>query len=127
MSPVDHLFSELRAVERRFGDPARDPADLIADAERSFARLAVPIVGDAVSDELASHWRTKYAASARPDFGKLGDIAAFLAGEEGGQDPALDAADWTAIADAVNAEADEMDLETLTRLMAGLVEKGALD
>lgn len=120
MRASDHFYSELDALARRAaGDPL--------SAERGFSRLAAPVVGEVASGELFRWWRERHASGPSVGWDKLGHLAAFVLGEYDDASMDLDAEDWASVRDIVSAEAEEMNLADLTRLMADLVSRGALD
>lgn len=85
-----------------------------------------PVVGEIVTEDLFDHWMGKYGGGEAPDFERLGDLASFLVGDFDDDRMRLDGEDWEAIRDCVSAEADEMNLDQLTRIMSDLVSHGAL-
>lgn len=119
MRASDHFYSELDGLARR------NETDLDF-AERSFVRLTAPVVGEVASGELFRWWAERHAAALPYAWTKLGHLAAFVLGDYDDSSMDLDSADWSAIRDIVSAEAEVMNLDELTRLMAELVSRGAL-
>jgi len=119
MRDSDHFYSELETLARRGGT---DPAG----AERAFLRLAVPVVGETAAEEIFRYWLERHGASSPIAWVKLGHFAAFVLGDYDDATMDLDADDWSAVRDIVSAEAEELDMDDLTRLMADLVSHGAL-
>ncbi len=121
MRPADHLYSELESLKSRSNSPMFRFAD---EAKHLFSRTIKPFVGDVVTEELFAWWLTRHDGKRDPI--ALGHIASFiLEGYDETQD--LDLDDWRSIKDVFSAEAETIDLQILSRVMADLVERGALD
>jgi hypothetical protein len=127
MREADHFYSVLEGIRKRSrpGSGLRDAGE--DEAKRAFERLVIPVTGDTVASELFRWWSEKYGAEDEPRWERLGHIAAFVLGDFDDGTMELDADDWDAIRDAVAGEADDLDLDTLTRLMTDLVSRGVLD
>jgi hypothetical protein len=124
MRPSDHFYSELDAAARR----NRDSLEVaLESAVLSFSRLIAPTVGGDVAEALFDWWRERYGSMDKPQWEKLGHIAAFVLGDYDDRSMDLDRDDWEAIRDVLSDAADELDLSVLSRLMADLVSHGALD
>jgi hypothetical protein len=119
MRASDHFYSELDAIARRGETDLHHP-------ERAFLKLAVPVVGEVAAGELFHWWAERHASAGSVGWAKLGHIASFVLGDYDDSTMDLDSEDWAAIRDIVSAEAEELDLDDLTRLMADLVSRGAL-
>ena len=125
MREADHFYSELSGIARR-GANHSSTDDWKEAPKRAFSRLVDPIVGPVPAEELFRHWLGRHGSGDEPRFEKLGHIASFILGDYDDAAMDLDADDWSAIRDIVSAEAEEMDLDELTRLMTDLVSRGAL-
>jgi len=134
MRPADHIYSELEAIARSLQTAkARAPEKSVAStksalesAKTIFMRLSVPILGDSAASELFAWWSERYGSTDKPHFEKLAHIGSFLIGEYDDEKMDLDMDDWTYIRDSISAEAEEMNMDTLSRLMTDLVNRGAL-
>lgn len=120
MRPSDHFYSELESTARH-GDVQPK------SAEHSFTRLTAPVVGDVAAGELFRFWEERHAAAKPIQWEKLGHLAAFILGDYDDASMDLDKKDWEAVRDIMSAEAESMNLDDLTRIMADLVSRGALD
>lgn len=98
----------------------------MAEAERVFKRLVVPVLGEEAASELFLHWRDRYGSGETPNFEVLGHLASFIIGEYDDASMKLDAEDWETIREILSAEAETLNLDELTRLMGDLVSRGAL-
>jgi len=119
MRASEHFYSELDGISRR-------NETKLDYAERAFAKLTAPVVGETASEELFRWWAERHAAAAPFRWEKLGHLASFVLGDYDDSTMDLDSDDWAAVRDIVSAEAEEMNLDDLTRLMAELVSRGAL-
>ncbi len=119
MRASDHFYSELDGISRR-GETDT------AYAERSFLKLTIPVLGETASEEIFRWWAERYGAEQPFLWEKLGHFAAFVLGEYDDQTMDLDSEDWAAARDIISAEAEELAMDELTRLMSDLVSHGAL-
>jgi len=134
MRPADHLYSELEAVSHSLqAAKARAPEKSVAStisaidgAKTIFMRLAIPILGESAASEIFAWWSGRYGTENEPRFEKLAHIASFLIGDYDSAKLDLDADDWVNIRDSISAEAEEMNMDTLSRLMTDLVDRGAM-
>jgi len=134
MRPADHIYSELEAIARSLkAANARAPEKYLASnfsaiesAKTIFLRLAVPILGESAASELFVWWSERHGTAGEPRFEKLAHIGSFLIGDYDEEKMDLDAEDWAYIRDSISAEAEEMNMDTLSRLMTDLVDRGAL-
>jgi len=134
MRPADHIYSELEAIARSLqAAKARAPEESQASTKSAFEsvktifmRQAVPVLGESAASELFVWWSERYGTADEPRFDKLAHIASFLIGDYDDGKMDLDAQDWAYIRDSISAEAEEMNMDTLSRLMTDLVNRGAL-
>lgn len=120
MRASEHFYTELEGIARKAN---AEPSS----AEHAFYRLTAPIVGEAAAEELFRFWEERHAAAGAIDWPKLGHLASFILGDYDDATMDLNKDDWAAVRDIMSAEAEEMNLEDLTRIMADLVSRGALD
>jgi len=134
MRPADHIYSELELIAHSLqAAKARAPeksAALIKSALESaktiFMRPAVPILGESAASELFAWWSDRHGSADEPRFEKLAHIGSFLIGDYDDEKMDLDTDDWVYIRDSISAEAEEMNMDTLSRLMTDLVNRGAM-
>ncbi len=134
MRPADHIHSELEAIARSLqAAKARAPEKSAASnksatesAKTIFMGLAVPILGESAASELFAWWSERHTPADGPRFEKLAHIGSFLIGDYDDEKMDLDMDDWASIRDSISAEAEEMNMDTLSRLMTDLVNRGAL-
>ena len=124
MRASDHFYTELEISARR---NRGSPATAFEDASLAFSRLVAPIVATDVAEALFNWWLERYGGGDTPCWEKLAHIGAFILGDYDAVTMDLDHDDWEAIRDILSEAAEELDLDVLSRLMAELVSRGALD
>ena len=124
MRAADHFLSELDSLAR--SAKTNVDASLAARLSSSFFRMVVPVIGNGPAEELFEYWMDSSGRSGKPDFPKLGYFAAFLTGEYDEPTMPLSREDFEEIRDTLNEAAEEIDMDTLTELMAELVSRGLL-
>ncbi|GAB1481918.1 hypothetical protein MASR2M78_07330 [Treponema sp.] len=126
MHAVDHFYSELVALEKRNrGLPDAD-GKMAMDTSRSFNALVAPIVGADASNDAFLDWLDRYGKLNPVQYSKLGHIAAFFLGDYDDETMDLVPDDWKALREIVSDAAEQLDLDTLSRLMSDLLSHGAL-
>jgi len=134
MRPADHMYAEIETIARSLqAAKARAPEKSAAStrmaidsANAIFMHLAVPILGESAASDDFAWWQERYGTAHEPRFEKLAHIGSFLIGDYDSEKMDLDTDDWATIRDSISSEAEEMNLDTLSRLMTDLVERGAL-
>jgi hypothetical protein len=123
MHDIDHFYSELDSLAKRYHT---DTDLLLKNASFQFTKLVSPIVGSIVCEDIINWWSEQYGRTETPQLEPLGAFAAFFCGEFDAERMKLSTDDLEALREAINAEAVNIDIETLTRLMNDLVELGAI-
>ncbi len=126
MRSSDHFYSDLSGLAKR---NRGDKQAIEAAARRAFVAACAPSVGDTCAQAFFEHWLGRYDGLGDSDtaLARLGDIASFVTGDWDEETMELDGEDWASFNDILSAEAEDLDMEVLARLMTFLVERGALD
>jgi hypothetical protein len=122
MRPVEHFLSLLDRLEG-----SRDAGAAEDQLVREFVSLTAPVIGPAAAGDLCADALDRLKAKRPCRYRKLGFIAAFLLGDFDDGSMELDEDDWEDIRETLEDVSTGMDLETLTRLMGGLLSRGKLD
>jgi hypothetical protein len=113
MRPIDHFFSALSRE--------RDEQRL----EGEFSSLIGAVLGVPAAGELCARTLDRIKKGSPPDIQRLGSVAAFFRGEYEDTMP-LEPEDWEDIRETLEDAAPTMNLDTLTRLMGELLDRGKL-
>lgn len=131
MRPIDHFFSQIDSASRLFrggeldfrvagGQEARDRL------MSGFTGLTAPILGKPAASDLCMYCLDSLEGKKPESLQKLGYMAAFFLGEFDDAVMRLDADDWNEIRETLEDVSDEINLDTLTELMADLLERKVL-
>jgi hypothetical protein len=131
MRPVEHFLSLLDRLEQD-----RDTADSTARKRENeaaenrlvqeFVSLAAPVIGAVAAEDLCAAALERLKTGRPRGYRKLGFIAAFLLEDFDDDSMELDEEDWEDIRETLEDASGEMDIETLTNLMGGLLSRGKL-
>lgn len=131
MHPIDHFFSQIDSSSRTFrGDPidfgspsGKETRDRLLGA---FTSLAGPVIGKDAASDLCLYCFDRIEGKEPDSLQKLGYMAAFFLGYYDDKTMNLDAEDWDEIRETLEDVSGDIDLNTLTELMAALLERGSL-
>jgi hypothetical protein len=132
MRPIDHFFPRIDALEISLSSPEIDPR-VEQRLSGEFCRLTAPVIGASAASNLCYRILERIRRTAVPTPGsrpavleKLGSIAAFFLGEYNDFTMPLDKTDWEDIQETLKDVSEEIDINTLTKLMGELLSRGFL-
>jgi hypothetical protein len=88
--------------------------------------LTAPVIGKDAANDLCVYCFEKLEGQNAENLQKLGFIAAFLLGEYDDASMNLDTDDWNEIKETLNDISGDINLDTLTELLGGLLNRGFL-
>ena len=128
MTDIDKFYSDADRIIARAAVPGNTAtAKLAGELSRHFLLWARDY-GDIAAD-LAAYWTESYADSLVDDAGRkaaiewFGSLLSLLAGEFTDSMDFPDD-DWEEIRNVVSSEAESLDIDILTAIMAVIVERG---
>lgn len=132
MKPIDHFFSQIDAVVRSFrgnllafGD--NEGQQVQERLRNAFSSLTAPVIGESAARDLCLYCFDTLEDQNPENLQKLGYIAAFLLDEYDNTTMKLGTADWHEIKETLNDVSGEINLNTLTKLLGALLDRGVLD
>ncbi len=132
MRPIDHFFSQIDSAARVFQGKNITFLDREGQQTRdrlinAFSGLAAPVLGKNAASDLCLYCLDRVEGEKPETLQKLGYMAAFLTGEYDDNTMKLDEDDWNEIRETLEDVSGEIDLNTLTELLADLLDRGILD
>jgi hypothetical protein len=131
MTPIDHLFSQIDSAIRSFrGNPLafsdREGQQVKDRLMNAFLNLTANVVGKNAASDLSLYCIDQLEGKNPETLQKLGFIAAFLIGEYDDATMQLNADDWNEIKETLEDVSGEINIDTLTELLADLLNRGVL-